>query len=176
MKISWRHAFYVGGFLAILSGVMGLVIAGGDLLTRDTIAKNKIEKEQNGLKKVFGENVTFGEATSVPENEILQKYWTVAVNDAEIGRVYSTSAKNAYGTVSLLVGVNKDYSLGNIVVLENSESYAATLEENYLDVYAKSEDKETAVLAVKCGATEGAKICRNMILAARDHYKGGEGA
>ena len=176
MKISWKHAFYVGGFLALLAGVMGLVIAGGDLLTRDTIARNKIEKEQNGLKQVFGENVAFGEAIEVPESEILQKYWTVAVNNNEIGRVYSTSAKNAYGTVSLLVGVNKDYSLGNIVVLENSESYAATLEENYLDVYSNSENKEAAVLAVKCGATEGAKICRDMILAAKDHYKGGTGA
>lgn len=175
MKISWKHAFYVGGFLAALCGVLGLVIAGGDLLTKDTIARNRIEKEQNGLKKVFGENVTYSEATEIKDENraSLQKYWTVSVDSKEVGRVYATSATNSYGTVSLLVGVYSDFSLGNVVALENTESYAATLEEGYLEPYAASEDKENAVNTVKCGATYGATMCRDMIVSARDHYKGG---
>ena len=173
MKISWKHAFYVGGFLAALCGVLGLVIAGGDMLTRDTIAKNKIQKEQNGLKKVFGENATYGEAKEIKNSPTLQKYWTVEVENQEIGRVYATSNSNAYGTVSLLVGIGSDFSLGNIITLENTESYASTLEEKYLDVYASSSDKEAAVEQVKCGATFGATMCRDMIRAAQAHYQGG---
>lgn len=176
IKVPWKHAFYVGGFLAALCGVLGLVIAGGDLLTRNTIAANKVKKEQDGLRKVYGDNAEFSEAVEVKDDVYasIGKYWTVKIQGDEVGRVYSTSGTNSYGTVSLLVGVNKNYSLGNIVVLENTESYAATLEEKYLDVYKNAEDKESVVDNVKCGATFGASMCRDMIKAAQNHYKGGD--
>ena len=176
MKISWKHAFYVGGFLAGLCGVLGLVIAGGDLLTRDTIAKNKIQKEISSLKKVYGENADYGEAIelSEPQYASLKKYWTVSVNNEVVGRVYSTTNTNSYGTVSLLVGINLDYSYGNVITLENTESYATTLQEEYLDKVEAAEDKDYALTQVKCGATSGAKMCREMIESAKQHYQGGK--
>lgn len=175
MKISWKRVFAVGGFLAGLCGVLGLLIAGGDLLTKDTIAKNKIEKESKGLRKIFGEEATYGEAVAVTDETrpTLQKYWTVQLGGTELGRVYSASGKNAYGDVSLLIGIYADYSLGTIYVLENTESYGTTLQENYLDVYDASDNKEEAVEQVSCGATYGAKLCREMILASKSHYEGG---
>ena len=172
MKISWPHAFKVGGFLAGLCAILALAIAGGDLITRDIIAKNKLEKENSGLKKVFP-NGQIGEAVEVRDG-YLQKYWTVKSGEEELGRVYSTFGKNAYGDVSLLVGVYSDFTLGNIVTLENTESYGATLEEGYLEPYAAATNKEEAVEKVNCGATYGAKLCRDMILAAKQHYEGGQ--
>ena len=176
MKVSWKHAFAVGGFLAALCGVLGLAIAGGNLLTKDTIAANKNRREESGLKKVYGDAASYGEAIQIKENEFptLTKYWTVKVNEEVVGRVYATSDTNAYGTVSLLVGINANFSLGNIITLENTESYATTLQEGYLDVIDQAEDKLAAVAEVKCGATFGAKMCRDMILIAQAHYKGGE--
>ena len=175
MKISWKRAFYVGGFLALLCGVLGLAIAGGDLLTKETIASNKIKKETEGLRKVFGDNCAYGEAVAVKDENYpyISKYWTVRNENQDLGRVYAVSGSNAYGDVSLLVGITNDYSLGNVVTLENTESYAATLEDGYLIPYGKASDKEKAVEEVKCGATYGAKLCRDMIRSAQSHYKEG---
>ena len=172
MKVSWKRCFIVGGFLAGLCGVLALAIAGGDLLTRETIAKNKAAKEESGLKKVFPGAVAEN-PTEINEG-YLQKYWTVKNDEGILGRVYSTFGKNAYGNVGLLVGVYSDFTLGNIVTLENTESYGTTLEDGYLDPYAKAEDKEAVVDQVTCGATYGAKLCRDMIRAAQNHYKGGQ--
>ena len=176
MKISWKRAFGVGGFLAGLCGVLALAIAGTDLLTRDTIARNKLEKEQNGLRKIFGGDANYGEATPLEDAEhpTLVKYWTVQENEKTLGRVYSAKGKNAYGEVALLIGVYSDFTLGNIVAIENTESYGQTLEDGYLLPYSQSNDKESAVEKVNCGATYGAKLCREMILAAKSHYQGGQ--
>ena len=172
MKINWKHAFAVGAFLGGLCAVLGLSIAGVDLLTKDVIAKNKLQKEAAGLKKVFPEGEA-GEAVALNDG-YLEKYWTVTSSGQEVGRVYGTFGKNAYGNVALLVGIYADFSLGNVVTLENTESYGATLEEGYLEPYAAAADKEKAVEAVSCGATYGAKLCRDMILAAKNHYQGGQ--
>ena len=170
MKIPLKRTAIVAAFLAGLCSCMAAVIAGVDLATRQTIAQNRIDKENKGLAKIFGPG-EFGEAIVLEESEfpLLKKYWTVE----GIGRIYSASGKNSYGDVSLLVGVYEDYSLGNIAVLENTESYGATLEEGYLEPYADAEDKEKAVEDVSCGATYGAKLCREMIRQSQAHYKGG---
>ncbi len=176
MKIEWKKAFGVAGFLGGLCAVLALAIAGTDLLTKDRIAKNAAEKEANGLRQVFSlEGLEFSEAVEVNDDDFptLKKYYTVTLNDAEYGRVYSTAGKNAYGDVALLVGLQADYSLSRIYVLTNTESYGPTLKDEYLDPYNEAEDKESAVTEVKCGATYGAKLCRDMILESKAHYLGG---
>ena len=174
MKISWKRAFAVGGFLAGLCGVLGLLIAGGDLLTKETIAKNKTEKETRSLRKIFGEEAVYGDPIEIKDEQYpsLEKYWTVNLGNEALGRVYAASGKNAYGDISLLVGIYVDYSLGNVQLLVNTQTYGSTLEEYYIEPYAQSEDKDAAVNQVSCGATYGAKLCRELILAGQAHYMG----
>lgn len=178
MKVSWKKAFGIGGFLAVLCGTLAAAIAGVDLLTRGRIEEAKAEKEQNGLRHVFV-NAEFSEPVSIQDGEYPQllKYYTVtAANDSSkvVGRVYSAHGRNGYGEVGLLVGVYKDFSLGNIYVLENTQSYGPTLGDGYLDPYNEAMDKEEAVEAVHCGATFGAKLCRELIRQSQNHYKGGK--
>ncbi len=173
MKKYMKKAFLAGGVLAGLCGVMAAVIVGADFLTRDTIAKNNLEKEKSGLRKVFGPDAVYGEATEVSGVQYVEKYWTVTVDEVEVGRVYRGSGKNGYGDITLLYGVNLDYSLGMVVTLVNTESYGTTLKENYLDPLSSAEDPDAAVDNVKCGATYGAKLCRSIIRAGQAHYKEG---
>lgn len=174
MTLSWKRAFLVGGFLGGLCAVLGLAIAGGNMLTRDRIAANKIAKENAGLTKAFAlEGAAFSQANEIEGNGHLKKYWTVSLEEEEIGRVYSASGSNAYGDVSLLIALDHQYALYGVVVLENTESYGQTLEEKYLEPLASAEDKESAVDAVNCGATYGAKLCRDMINEAKVHYREG---
>ena len=176
MKISWKHAFYVGGFLAILTGVLGLAIAGGDLITRDIIVNNKTKKEEAGVTYLFGQDVTYDPFVEIRDADYptLTKYCTVNDGDAEVGRVYASNGANAYGEVALLIAIYADtFALGNVYTITNTESYAATLEDGYLLPYQQSDNKEAAVYEVSCGATYGAKLCRDMILSAQAHYQGG---
>ena len=171
MKVSWKKAFAVGGFLGGLCAVLALAIAGVDALTRDVIERNKIEKERAGLMQVFEDGVIEPVQTIADEDyPTLRKYWTVTFSEQEQARIYSATDTNSYGTVSLLIGVYGTGALGRIVVLENTESYATTLQEKYFDVYNASSDKETAVEEVKVTATYGAKMCRDMIKSAKNHY------
>ena len=174
MTLSWKRAFGVGGFLAGLCAVLALAIAGGHLATKERIARNKIEKENSSLALVFGAEATYSAAVEIQDGNYptLKKYWTVALpGDPLAARVYSASNKNGYGTVSLLVGVYGDFRLGNIAILENSESFGPMLEEGYFEPYLAATDKEAAVEQVKCGATEGAKMTRDMIRMAQRHFR-----
>ena len=150
--------------------MLGLAIAGGNLLTRERIARNKAEKETAGLKKTFrGDAYQFSEAVTLNEGR-LSKYWTVTEYGLEAGRVYSASGTNAYGDIALLIGLDVEATLYGVVVFTNTESYGQTLEENYLEPLIDAEDKESAKDAVVCGATYGAKLCRDLINEAKAHY------
>ncbi len=175
MKKYMKKALLSGGVLAGLCGVMAIAIVGADFLTRETIAKNNVEKEAAGLRKVYGEDATYGEAILIKDDaySYLEKYWTVTSGNKEVGRVYRGSGKNGYGDVTLLYGVNADFSLGMVVTITNTESYGTTLKENYLDLIVSAENKDEAVDNVKCGATYGAKLCRDIIRDGQRHYKEG---
>ncbi|MBE6135512.1 MAG: hypothetical protein E7179_05900 [Erysipelotrichaceae bacterium] len=172
MKIEWGKAFKTGIFLACIAGAAALILSGVNVVTSKKIEENRVQKEAKGLRRVFGE-AAYGEAIPVENNKNISKYWNVNLGEGKEGRVYSVSGTNSYGSVSLLVGIYGDYSLGNIFVLENTESYATTLQDGYLTPYIQAEDKETVIDNVRCGATYGAKLCRDLILTARSHYKGG---
>ena len=170
-KLNLKRAFLVGGILAAIAGSSALLIAGVNLLTGPTISANAEKVEQNALSRVFGEGATFGEPVTVNKGSIL-KYWP-ATDGTKQGRVYSLSGSNSYGTVSLSIGIYDDFSLGNMIVSENTESYGQTLEDNYIGVYQHVSDKEGALDATKCGATFGAALIQGMVEEARTHYKEG---
>jgi len=92
MNVSWKRAFFVGGFLAGLCAVLGLAIAGGDMLTKETIARNKREKEESALKTVFGENVILSDPIEIKDAEfpMLAKYWTVTLPEEGDGGPFGT--------------------------------------------------------------------------------------
>ncbi len=178
MKPLAKRALLVGAFLAGLCGALGLLIAGAELITRPAIEANRAKKQRDGLAKVFP-SAQIGEGVDISSEgqPKLQKYWTVTLSDGEEARIYSASDRNAYGDVSLLIGIygpSKGYALGNVVTLLNTESYGNVIQEKYLDAYNASEEKEGAVLEVRVGATFGAKMCRDMILSSQTHYKEGK--
>lgn len=169
MKKYVKRALVSGAVLSLLSGAMALLIVGADFLTRDTIARNAKEKERQGLIKIFGNDADYGEAIEVEGATYIEKYWTVSIDEAEVGRVYRGSGRNGYGEVSLLFGIDNNNGLGRVVALTNTESYGTVLKENYLDPL----NEGGALDDVSCGATYGAKLCRFIILEGIDHYQSG---
>ena len=177
MKIDWKKTIKIAAILGSFAAIGGISVAVVNVFTAPRIEAYKVEKEQKGLQKIFGgladcdpsEKVELSEADS----PYLLAYYPAyeAGSKTLMGRIYSTSGTNAYGSVSLLVGLTSSFSLYNLVVMENTESYAQTLVDNYLNPLIQSADKESALDEVKCGATYGAKLVRSMVEQAKEHYR-----
>lgn len=173
MKIDWLKSIKIAAILGSIAGISAVLVSLANVVTEPLIAANKAKKEKDGLQKVFGVEATYYEKEEIKDTKFLLAYYPVESKTLGEGRVYSTSGNNAYGTVSLLVGITSGYSLYNIVVMENTESYALTLNENYIVPLQEGTDKDSMLDQVKCGATYGAKLIRDMVNAAKDHYKNG---
>ena len=69
-----------------------------------------------------------------------------------------------YGKISLIVGVfentSSDFVFGKLSVVVDEQTYASTLEDEYIDVINGDSSK---IDDVSCGATYGAKLVRSMI-------------
>lgn len=176
MKPNALKALKVAATLSILAGASGLLIAGTDLITKTIIEQNRVANIKKNLSRVFPD-ADFGDGVKLSGDGYLTDYYPAALTDGEDGRVYACSGTNQYGGVSILIGIYSDFSLGKMVVLENTESYASTLQSNYLDKYDEATDgasREEALYDVSCGATHGATLVRDMVLEAVSHYKEGK--
>lgn len=167
MKATVKKYLVVSLTLGLIAGGSALLIGLTNVLTADRIKANKIEKENNGLKKVFSdENQTFTTVEFDTSFEYIEKIWTAkSSGEKDIGYIYKTSGKNSYGEVSLLLGFDTKKSFVNMVVLENTETYGTTLEDNYI---TPVNDKKIDFSSVSCGATYGAKLINNMYLEAKE--------
>ncbi len=151
----------LGGMAAVAAGILG----GVNLLTKDTIAANDLKSQEKALAKVFTDAASYSEAKVVDSDahEYVLKEWEAFKEDkTSIGKIYYTSGKNAYGSVSLMVGIKTD-RIANFAVVSNTESYASTLEENYIGKFlADPENTNLDDIDVSCGATYGAKLVKTM--------------
>lgn len=150
--------------LGLIAGCSALAIGLTNMITADRIVENNARKEQDGLKEVFQDDtLQVNEDTSFDASVyryVLKKWNVFDSSNEKFGTIYKTSGRNAYGSITLLLGFDTGNTFTNMVVLENTESYGSTLEENYIDqVNGGNRD----YLDVSCGATYGARTIRDMI-------------
>ena len=156
----------LGAIAAVSAGIIGLT----NLITRGPIAKNEQKRIKKGIAEIFGEN-----AEIVNEFEINDKDYKYLVygyeikNDESEANKYAirTLGSNTYGKVSLLIGVSSDSSEADFVfnrltVIVDEQTYASTLEDEYIDVINAKPTQEN-IDDVSCGATYGATLVRDMI-------------
>ncbi len=149
----------LGGMAAIAAGILG----GVNLLTAKTIEENDKKAQQTALAKVFKEADHYSEKINVEGCTYISNYYEAYKADNSLyGNVYYTVGKNAYGSVSLMIGI-KDERIANFVVVTNTESYATTLEENYIGKFlADPENTDLDDIDTHCGATYGATLVKAM--------------
>ena len=164
--------------LGSIATASGLLIAGTNLITRDRIKANEQETINMGLAKIYDiddvKNLNSSMA-ELPEEQkfdyVLSSYYEVKnANNEPLGYAFKTKGSNSYGSISLIVGFNANYIYQGVSVVENGQSFASTLQKNYLNPLIK-EHKSLNEVDVSCGATFGAKLTRDMI---NDAYKAAE--
>ncbi|MDD7036468.1 MAG: hypothetical protein PUI77_01030, partial [Mollicutes bacterium] len=163
LKVSITLAAIAG----ISAGLIGVVHA----ITAPVIANNAIKQLESQKKIPFGKDVDISDK----ENDLSQftlsyvkNSWDATKDGTKVGTLFKTSGTNQYGSVTLLIGVYNNGDLTPRSILENSETYKSTLEDNYINLFNKADDKKAALNNVKCGATFGANLINSRISEAVD--------
>ena len=154
--------------LGAIAASSGLLIGVTNLLTKDQIAKNEENKINNGIKEIFDQNTVKVEGFDLSEAGITGDYKYVEYlyevkdeNDNELGCAFVTSGSNNYGKISLIIGFDAvEKAFLNLSIVVNEQTYATTLVDNYINPLNNG---KRDVDDVKCGATYGAKLVRDMI-------------
>ena len=153
---------------AITLGLIGAASAGAigltNTITKNKIAENEANKIQAGIAEIFGQNSTILDEQNLDGEEYAKVLYTVKTNDSENNQyAFRTDGSNMYGKISLLVGFNDLNQFKGMSIIVNEQTYASTLVENYVDPIKNADNKEEAIEDVKCGATYGATLIRDMI-------------
>lgn len=186
LKKILKVSLVLGSISAVSAGVIGLANA----VTAPKIKENASKKEMDALPMIYGgevkdySEVTYdsadaqGNAIKVSVNEkykvtYTQKQWVFNGEGAANGSfVFKCYGKNGYGDVTMVIGITKAGALCTIYMIEDTESYKNILEPNYVDVYNRGCDKEADIENVKCGATYGATMIRDMAREAQSVVQG----
>ncbi len=160
-------AVTLGVIAAASSGIIGLT----NLLTAKQIAANEQKRFNAGIVAIFGENAS---VDTNYKNEgsgqyVQEWYWVHMGEGVDSNYIFKTTGSNMYGKISLLVGFDSSKVFKGTYTLVNEQTYASTLVENYL-VPLNGGDRELD--DVKCGATYGAILVRDMINEAQEYCNG----
>lgn len=160
--------------LGVIAAASGALIGATNLLTRNQIAKNEKNKFNAGIASIFGENSSVFELEKEFKDYkyINESYDVKNSEDSQIGWAIKTTGSNMYGKISMIIGFNASkVRLGTYLVV-NEQTYASTLVANYIDPL---NDGSRDLLDVKCGATYGATLVKNMIDEAQNYVNGLKG-
>ena len=177
----------------ITSLTLGAVAAGSaaligvtNLVTKDQIVKNEKNKINAGIMEIYGKSATISQEFALDGYKYSEYAYTIKSDDSAEDVAIRTTGSNMYGKISLIVGFRmmilpekgteslERYVFVGLYIVTNEQTYASTLEENYIDPL---NDKDVQLDDVSCGATYGAKLVRDMVneaqeAAASDFRKG----
>ena len=150
---------------AITLGLIGATSAGliglTNAITKDKIKQNEANNIQQGITEIFGQNSVILNENTIDGEKYTTLVYIVKMDGVEENQyAFRTDGSNMYGKISLLVGFNNLNQFKGMSIITNEQTYASTLVENYVNP-VKSGDRE--IEDVKCGATYGATLIRDMI-------------
>lgn len=151
----------LGAIAAVAAGIIGLA----NLITKDQIAKNEQAKIKAGISEIYGENAEIVSEFAVKDSKYQYTVYGYKIknDESELDKyAFRTTGSNMYGKVSLLIGVIEKVDIFDfkcLTIIVNEQTYASTLEDEYIDVINAGGDRDD----VNCGATYGAKLVRDMI-------------
>ena len=192
-----KNYLKISVILGSIALVCAIILAGLNMLTSPVIAQNDAKKETETIQAIYSayDSEKSQDVTNTVNNSSITKK-IIAKNSAGevLGTLYIVSGKNAYGVITLMVAIAPNNSVHQVEFLENGQSFAGTVnshvksnynsskEEVYeLNPYSSKENvtigdlSESAVNAidVKCGATFGATLVKELVSIALNDAKGG---
>ena len=158
--------------LCIICGLCAVLIAFINYFTAPIIEKNKIEAQNKACSEIYP-GLTYEEVELNGTDSAIEKKWIAKDGDTVKGYIYSLNGKNSYGNISLLVGINLDGSAEKVVLTENTQSFASKVKNHVKSTYNNGATADVDNVDVKCGATFGATLVKELVLIAVNDYIGG---
>lgn len=187
----------IASVLGAISLFCALVISLFNLLTSPIIKDNNKAKEEKIYKELYSEydsdNSKEIEDLKGVSSDIIKIMEIHDKNDNVLGFVYTVEGKNAYGGISLMVAIEEGPIVKQVEFLSNTESFASKVASHVRNNYPQSEsdsitispygeeesadvpalnENDVALIDVKCGATYGATLVKNLVKSALDDAKG----
>ena len=182
----------ISATLGLISLACALLIALMNMVTSPIIKEYDEKTELETCKEIFEKyNSDKSEEAKLDgkDDRIIK---IIIANDSEgnqLGTIYKVSGKNAYGIITLMVGITADNKVCKVEFIENGQSFASTVNNHVLasypsspstdihvGAYTKSESNAKSELDsadinsvdVKCGATYGATLVKELVSVALD--------
>lgn len=156
----------------ILGGIAagaGLLLACANMITASIIEENTRKARAQSVYSIYGNDVVPGEQEiTINQGSLISYFPVFDKNDALIGNVFFTEGSNMYGDIEMAVGINEDESIYRIEMINNGQSFAQTLMDNYVIPFNKG---ERPLSDTSCGATYGANLVKSMAEEAQSYYQ-----
>ena len=178
--MSSKEIIKYGIILFVITAVVGVALAGVNIVTKDKIAENTLIKEQQAYKEVIGGADDFTgkvDLTSLDNvNECIEEIIEAKENGEIAGYCVKLNQTGGYGgVISLVVGIDKNSQVTGISVIEHSETagLGANLEKDSfknqfkgikeeITGVVKANPKESEIQAIS-GATITSKAVKNAV-------------
>ncbi len=181
----------ISATLGLISLVCALLIALMNMVTKPIITTHDAETELETCKEIFAaydkeasDKASEDVKLDGKDSRIIKIIIAEDSKGNSLGTIYKVSGKNAYGTITLMVGVTADNKVCKVEFLENGQSFASTVNNHVLASYPSSEstdvhvgaytksnaeavsdleDSQVNAIDVKCGATYGATLVKELV-------------
>lgn len=190
--------FKISATLGAIALVCALLIALINLVTNPVIETNDKTTELNTCKEIFDKydesksESKSGNDLSNKNEAIIKIIYAKDSDGKSLGTIYKVSGKNAYGTITLMVGIDSQNRVCQVEFIENGQSFASTVNNHVLENYPSSESTDVHLGAyeksngekvssletskidgidVKCGATYGATLVKDLVKIAQNDAK-----
>lgn len=108
-------------FLAVISGLSGLMLSYVNDLTAPIIEEQQIAAVQESLSVLYNEGETFEQVdTDIPEDSAIMSVYSASKDGAITGYVYQCSVQGYAGEVTFMVGINLDGTYQGFVAIDYS--------------------------------------------------------
>lgn len=156
----------IGVILMSICIVCAALISSVNLFTKPIIDENNVTKENNLCKKIFKDYDNAKETiTDGFSSDEITKLVIACDNSNEVlGYIYTVSGKNAYGEITLLVGINTNKELVSIEFMTNGQSFSSETANHVKNNYvAGITNSDVDNIDTACGATFGAKLVKELV-------------
>lgn len=181
-----ENIFVLSAVLFVITAVVAVMLAFSNMITVDKIAENTLKAQNEAMALVMEEASEFKFDKSFYDG-IVKKVYKAVSGEKELGWCVSVAPVGYGGEIELIVGIDNEYNLTGIKVVNMSETpglgakasedkftsqFAGKKAANGINVIKSGTPKDDEILAIS-GATVTSQAIKNGVNAAIEAVKGG---
>ena len=118
MKLDFKSVFVPTAVLLIICVVVSAALMGTNLLTKDKIAQQQLQKAEESRKVVLQGADSFEAANAGSPDE----YYIGKSGNETVGYVFETTAKGYGGDVRVMTGISAEGAITGVMILSHGET------------------------------------------------------